>query len=518
MSYENPQRIVNKSFEVLAKAQARNNAITQNNFEALAKSQRYNKKRQQEIYLHNEKARATFQNKFDSIDTSKFEGTFDDNLRMFFDDRVDKYFEVKNLITNGDIDKREGQRVLSGMNKQVNKFKEMVPLILELAMEMNGENIKPGTQGGISSALTSSAVTGIFSKLGKTAESGNIRLVEDHKTGEFFLVDLYDINKDNKIDEEDYNVLKKEGFTSTTYKGGDMVNLDEVLKNPDKVIKRVSDVDSLTDKVFDHLIEPDNMENDNAYITFGIEDEVRTDAEGKTTNMENTYRYVTLNQIDKMKQDMKANRAFDVALDDDEYMFSVWGDLMDNNSIYGQGGHLIDKKMQKDVSRAWLIDHAIETNLLKLGLIKTEEDKDGNIIASRDQDGNLIPIKENGKGQFVSSRSKDNVNLHHQQQGVIDDIENRGIKDTFTKFLAQDNKSNEDIVEFLNLAVGDDGTYSLGDDGEIKRGKITLLGMRDDSEEIVNDKLLKELAMAMGASEGTAMKYVSFDKKKNNLP
>ena len=107
MSYENPQKIVNRGFEVLSKSiQTRNNMYAQS-LANLGKAVAYNKKRQDQILQANQLQTDKFAFKLDSIEEAQSADQFGNNLKMYFDTQVDEYFDTKNKISRGD---RNGRR------------------------------------------------------------------------------------------------------------------------------------------------------------------------------------------------------------------------------------------------------------------------------------------------------------------------------------------------------------------------------------------------------------------------
>ena len=92
MSYENPQRIVNKAWDIFARqTQQRNNQIS-SDLSAALKKVANNKERNKRSLEALEQDKLNYASKLDSIDTSQSGAMFDDNLRMFFDSQIDKYF------------------------------------------------------------------------------------------------------------------------------------------------------------------------------------------------------------------------------------------------------------------------------------------------------------------------------------------------------------------------------------------------------------------------------------------
>ena len=230
---------------------------------------------------------------------------------MYFDTQVDEYFDTKNKISRGEIDKREGQRKLNQMEQQVAKFKVMLPEIFKLAKEVKDDQGKGyNTQGGISST-TPTSVLDIMSEIGG---EGNVNLVEDPKSGALFLMKLdkdqfkrADKDGDGKLSEDEkyrayntQNQFDKGTASGITEPAGSLLNLDEMMKlGPSNMIKRVPKTDKITMGMFDAFSKSDDLNS--PYFTYSFVDDEISSADGNgVTNVEKTYRTLNLAQITKL--------------------------------------------------------------------------------------------------------------------------------------------------------------------------------------------------------------------------
>ena len=229
MSYENPQRIVNRAWDIFARqTQQRNNQISRDVGTALKKVA-INKERNKRSLEALEQDKLNYASKLDSIDTSQSGAMFDDNLRMFFDSQIDKYFNVKNAMRKGDVDKREGNRILTSMNRQVEKFKTFIPDIINISNQVYDQANTSGQQGGISAGTTPPEVIDIF---GSIAKGENVYTVEDPKTGNIWLMKMpakveEKFMADGTIDDYEMRASLNDQLSGGE---GSLVNLDEVMK------------------------------------------------------------------------------------------------------------------------------------------------------------------------------------------------------------------------------------------------------------------------------------------------
>ena len=94
MSYSNPQRVVNRIFEAFANGVQQNNRMQQTSFNNLSNAIAAKRKQTQLIMNQVETAKLKYAYKLDSIDVSSNNSGFSDNMKMFFNDQVEKYFQV----------------------------------------------------------------------------------------------------------------------------------------------------------------------------------------------------------------------------------------------------------------------------------------------------------------------------------------------------------------------------------------------------------------------------------------
>ncbi len=110
--------------------------------------------------------------KIESVDYA----TFDDNMRSFFDGKVDDYVKIKNNIDSGLINPQEGARSLAYISNMIDEYKTLAPKVLAQAKYM----MDNGAGGNnLLSKLNDPNLEILFSKL--LEGSGEVTLAEDNK-------------------------------------------------------------------------------------------------------------------------------------------------------------------------------------------------------------------------------------------------------------------------------------------------------------------------------------------------
>jgi len=155
--------------------------------------------------------------KIESVDYA----TFDDNMRSFFDGKVDDYVKIKNNIDSGLINPQEGARSLAYISNMIDEYKTLAPKVLAQAKYM----MDNGAGGNnLLSKLNDPNLEILFSKL--LEGSGEVTLAEDNK-GKMYL------KGSGKLDGEDWNYdLNLSEFAKLDGKGDSLaittVDLDDL--------------------------------------------------------------------------------------------------------------------------------------------------------------------------------------------------------------------------------------------------------------------------------------------------
>jgi hypothetical protein len=155
--------------------------------------------------------------KIESVDYA----TFDDNMRNFFDGKVDDYVKIKNNIDSGLINPQEGARSLAYISNMIDEYKTLAPKVLAQAKYM----MDNGAGGNnLLSKLNDPNLEILFSKL--LEGSGEVTLAEDNN-GKMYL------KGSGKLDGEDWNYdLNLSEFAKLDGNGDSLaittVNLDDL--------------------------------------------------------------------------------------------------------------------------------------------------------------------------------------------------------------------------------------------------------------------------------------------------
>lgn len=384
--------------------QQRNNTLKQsldaglNNFLNNRKS---NEKQLQKI----ENDKLNFSSKIDSIDSSMSGKDFTNNLGMFYDQQIDKFYNIKNSMAKGEMDKREGNRILNSMTQQVDKMKIMMPKMIQVATEVWEGSGNAGKQGGISTSTTPQNIINVF---GAVAEGGNVYTVEDPKTNNIWLMKLPDsvekkFLEDGTVSEYELHASLNDQLSETgDLTGGGLVNFDEVMKlGPENMVKRITNLDKFSQPLMKTVLKEEDINN--GYYSLNQTYELNND---DNTSVEKTGIYTDAAGAHRMKTALEDVNAYTSMLNDDEAMQSIWGDLMPDDLTNNLGFNWDGSDEQRTAARGWMIEDGIAKMLLRQGLIEGEE-----------IDGVMVPkIDENATGDLLDRLTY----LDKSQTGFID--------------------------------------------------------------------------------------------------
>ena len=527
MSYENPQRIVNKAWDIFARqTQQRNNQIS-SDLSAALKKVANNKERNKRSLEALEQDKLNYASKLDSIDTSQSGAMFDDNLRMFFDSQIDKYFNVKNAMRKGDVDKREGNRILTSMNRQVEKFKTFIPDIINISNQVYDQANTSGQQGGISAGTTPPEVIDIF---GSIAKGENVYTVEDPKTGNIWLMKMpakveEKFMADGTIDDYEMRASLNDQLSGGE---GSLVNLDEVMKlGPKNMVQYTTNLDKFSTPLTDEVIGNDI---NNGYYQKSESITLSDDGESSKTE---TSIFVNPSDAKKMREDIIKLNGFSTMLNDTQSMKSVWVDLMPDSIAQGNWTNTPE---QRDKARNWMVDDSVAKLLLRQGLIQGHEVDGKEVPLLKEGTGDLLDrliyIKE-GETKVIDIENTKLNELTKQEsvsiQSLMPKIEtgyNKLLKDfkidqNSNNYAGDDLKSrfSEQVANALNTTVGGGGiesnTYSIDPEnpGVIKSGKKEYKLFAEDGTNIREDVILQLLGIRSGLGAKTAAKvYKNYSK------
>ncbi len=176
MSFTNPQRIINKEFDTYinsGKNLTNNVAKTVGDMRTqIAKQKKYTTELQQS----QDQADFAMRSKLNEL-SSTGNQILDENILSFWNEKVDGYFKIKNLMQEGHITRQEGNRELARISSLVPKFAKLVKSVGE-----NSANFKTDLANGKVSSVGSIENKRILDLVGK---GGNVGIVE--KNGELYL-------------------------------------------------------------------------------------------------------------------------------------------------------------------------------------------------------------------------------------------------------------------------------------------------------------------------------------------
>lgn len=176
MSFTNPQRIINKEFDTYinsGKNLTNNVAKTVGDMRTqIAKQKKYTTELQQS----QDQADFAMRSKLNEL-SSTGNQILDENILSFWNEKVDGYFKIKNLMQEGHITRQEGNRELARISSLVPKFAKLVKSVGE-----NSVNFKTDLANGNVSSVGSIENKRILDLVGK---GGNVGIVE--KNGELYL-------------------------------------------------------------------------------------------------------------------------------------------------------------------------------------------------------------------------------------------------------------------------------------------------------------------------------------------
>ena len=180
-AYSNPQRVVNNQFEVFRKARIRQQQQFQSTLANIQRRNIQKKKAQEYRYQQNVIAKDKMENSLSGFSNTGYD-VFNQNIKRFWDTKVDDYFEIKNGISTGKIDPVRGKAALQKINQQVLNYKQAVTPVLTLAKAYSdaiGLDLK---SAGAVSSVTDPDLQNI---LGGISQGGDVNLVD--RDGELFL-------------------------------------------------------------------------------------------------------------------------------------------------------------------------------------------------------------------------------------------------------------------------------------------------------------------------------------------
>ena len=249
--------------------------------------------------------------------------TYDENMRNFFDGKVDDYVKIKNNIDSGVINPQEGARSLAYISNMIDEYKTIAPKVLAQAKFMM-ENGAGGTNE--LSKLNDPNLEILFSKL--LEGSGEVTLAENEK-GKMYLkgagkIDGQDWNYDLNLSEFDKINATGDSLAVTT------ISLEDLGLN--EVSQAAIAASTQTE-----------LKENNTSVEYVNVDQVRT-------SLSNSFS----NSIDELMR----GESFASVWADQIYESKTVDELRDENLLWDPAD-----KAKVEKAKTWLIDKAIETQV-----------------------------------------------------------------------------------------------------------------------------------------------------------
>ena len=356
MGYTNPQRIIDQSFDTFTNASKRwVGQIAKTSDEIYQRNIR--EKEQQNLQWEKEnKDQELMYSKVNELGSTG-NSALDENIREFWDSRVQQYFEIKNAGSRGDMPRDDVNKFLGGINGQLTKFTGVIPyLASQIALQTEHGKLKPGTAGAIASTTSGESQDVI----GSIAKGGNTAIVMKNN-----LMYFYNPPIEGKQD-------------------GAFMNIDEMLAKQaagQDIVELVPDISKDLTQAYNNIYNPNDI--DSKYVTIENKEKNGYNYEYKVYRTEDD----DGNPMDAKTtgiQQMIDDGQFDPVIKDDRIMTSVWQDMIpddyieqyakDNgmdinpNSSWGQGvGDDIETKEkfiadQQALAKQWLSEQAYDQN------------------------------------------------------------------------------------------------------------------------------------------------------------
>ena len=296
-AYSNPQRVVNDQFEIFRKARIQQQQMFQSTLANIQRKNVQKKKAQQYRYQQNIIAKDKMENSVSGFSDTGFD-VFDNNIRRFWDSKVDDYFEIKNGISTGEIDSVRGKAALEKINKQMMLYKSAVEPVLKLATAYNDAISIEAGQAGSVSCVTDQDLQNILAGI---AQGGDVNLVD--RNGELFLY-----------------------MPGDTPESGSSVQISDLLKLEanGKALTLTPKMDELYNKSVDHVLKPDNMNSPYFTVTF--------EENEKDPGNEDVFKTMSADQKMALKYDMNRMGIYSETVDNETIMNPLWADVYNDRS------------------------------------------------------------------------------------------------------------------------------------------------------------------------------------------
>ncbi len=303
MSYSNPQRIINKEFDVRAKANRQLQNTIQNTTASIANTVIKQKKQKEELEASNVEKESALRDKVNEFATPGA-GQIDKSIIEFWDTKIEDYVNNMNLAANGEITQREAMLRNKKIEGLLPQFKQNAATLASNAA-LQKEALNDGT-------FSSTGSIGNKEILNRLGNNGDVRIVEKDGAIYYWAPDV----------DEDGNVIPD---------SGSMINGAELYANADKpLFNTKSDISGLISQGWNKFSGEETGISD--YVkTIAVKNGDKHPVTGETiSGLEDGYEQVIRVPVtenrDKYIDEIESSAYFNGVLGNEKEMLSVWQD------------------------------------------------------------------------------------------------------------------------------------------------------------------------------------------------
>ena len=478
MSFTNPQRIINKEFDTYinsGKNLTNNVAKTVGDMRTqIAKQKKYTTELQQS----QDQADFAMRSKLNEL-SSTGNQILDENILSFWNEKVDGYFKIKNLMQEGHITRQEGNRELARISSLVPKFSKLVKSIGE-----NSANFKTDLADGNVSSVGSIENKRILDLVGK---GGNVGIVE--KNGELYLF------------------TPQDGENEPAMINGSQLLADEVNGTP--MYQKKPNLSEPGTAIFNKEIQPDSLDGEFVEYIEVKKGDINPVTGEPITNLEEGKKYTYKTITEKRKPDAIAklvnSPAVATMVANDNMMARVWQDEIPDEEIERIAIEMgFDPSLYKD---AW---HDYAEDMSEEQRAKLDQEQSAVMKQylgtkfyndNATMDNTLKFVKEE---VYDPNEQNDKGNPYYMEtvEDIYDFASNPIDNQNIILNTTIDNKTVNDVV------VNSDGTITLNQlDYSLDEGtggkvvdKTTFIGKYDPKDPVSMTKLAQQVQKSIGGN------------------
>lgn len=478
MSFTNPQRIINKEFDTYinsGKNLTNNVAKTVGDMRTqIAKQKKYTTELQQS----QDQADFAMRSKLNEL-SSTGNQILDENILSFWNEKVDGYFKIKNLMQEGHITRQEGNRELARISSLVPKFSKLVKSIGE-----NSANFKTDLANGNVSSVGSIENKRILDLVGK---GGNVGIVE--KNGELYLF------------------TPQDGENEPAMINGSQLLADEVNGTP--MYQQKPNLSEPGTAIFNKEIQPDSLDGEFVEYIEVKKGDINPVTGEPITNLEEGKKYTYKTITEKRKPDAIAklvnSPAVATMVANDNMMARVWQDEIPDEEIERIAIEMgFDPSLYKD---AW---HDYAEDMSEEQRAKLDQEQSAVMKQylgtkfyndNATMDNTLKFVKEE---VYDPNEQNDKGNPYYMEtvEDIYDFASNPIDNQNIILNTTIDNKTVNDVV------VNSDGTITLNQlDYSLDEGtggkvvdKTTFIGKYDPKDPVSMTKLAQQVQKSIGGN------------------